>query len=550
MRCARSATSSALLAGPAVLLALALGANCGTLRPQEFGEPQCPVYAESVQPLVLERCSSCHGAPQPAGGYDVSTYEQTVSRQDDGTSRVDPGENDSLFLRAVRGELPGHTALAEDEQARLTDWAERCRASPQEEKFHQNGWMTPTDDQRFHGYVLRHTGYEYGQCTQCHGEDLSGGSVGVACSKCHAAPVTGCNACHGDGASAAPPRGLFGERSTSTVPVGAHRAHLSDGPLHRAMNCTPCHRIPTTAEEEGHYRLDGGADPAPAELQLRASPDGAAAWDRAEASCTNSFCHAPSPGDSNAQLRTPNWTAGSSQAVCGTCHGLPPSTHDPGQTNCGPCHGPGYTQSTVDLDFHANGTVDASGDCGACHAAPRSTSFFDLAGRTDPTQLTVGLHDAHLNASTFRGPVDCAECHPMPTTLFDPNHMDGPPAEVFTAGSLSRADGATPVWDRTAATCSNTYCHGGGQKLSQDPTSSVLRTLNWTQPSSLPGCPSCHGIPPADGTFQHSAPVSSPCSKCHGQAIDAAGDPVITADPTTGIPKSRHLDGNVTGTNP
>jgi predicted CxxxxCH...CXXCH cytochrome family protein len=94
-------------------------------------------------------------------------------------------------------------------------------------------------------------------------------------------------------------------------------------------------------------------------------------------------------------------------------------------------------------------------------------------------------------------------------------------------GALAKAAGASPVWDRTPATCSSAYCHGstrsGGQHSS--PT--------WTLvDGSQATCDSCHGYPPP---IPH--PASTTCAGCHagtvgsGGAIDVAG--------------GQHIDGQV-----
>ncbi len=46
-------------------------------------------------------------------------------------------------------------------------------------------WMQDTTSLEFHGFVAQNTrGFD--DCQQCHGNDFSGGSVGSACTLCHA----------------------------------------------------------------------------------------------------------------------------------------------------------------------------------------------------------------------------------------------------------------------------------------------------------------------------------------------------------------------------
>ncbi len=72
--------------------------------------------------------------------------------------------------------------------------------------------------------------------------------------------------------------------------------------------------------------------------------------------------------DTNARLRAPVWTLGSSQAFCGSCHGTQPSTPaHAGVTfpNCNGCH-PGTVDPNGAIHFdvggttkHMNGVIDA-----------------------------------------------------------------------------------------------------------------------------------------------------------------------------------------------
>src|SRR5512137_2857922 len=61
-----------------------------------------------------------------------------------------------------------------------------------------------------------------------------------------------CTACHGSDGNPAPPRGLGGETATTARAVGAHRLHLSDTAIRRAVPCTECHVVPSTLGSPGH----------------------------------------------------------------------------------------------------------------------------------------------------------------------------------------------------------------------------------------------------------------------------------------------------------
>lgn len=537
MRCVRSAICSALALTASVLV------GCGVARPQDFGEPHCPDFAQAIQPLLEQRCGQCHGASTAAGAYRVDGYLEAVSRTEDGSPRVLAQADGSMLLKAARGELPSHEAIPEEELTKLSDWNLRCRASPAQPIFHELGWSTPTDE-HFHGRELRAAGYSVVGCQKCHGEDLKGGGSGVSCESCHTKGVFSCNTCHGDSGSPAPPKDLEGASSSLRIGVGAHRAHLNDGPLHRAFDCSVCHITPVKADDDGHYRRGEEIDVAEAEVTLRSAEAVTAQWDRSAATCTNAYCHAPNPMDTSGTAKTPVWNAVSGQPfACNTCHGSPPSTHS--YDNCELCHGPGYSQTTVNVDRHVNGTVDFSSltGCSSCHSGPRETPFVDLSGGSDVTQLPVGVHDKHINAKDLRGPIDCIECHPVPASIFSQGHMDNTrPADLFSGPGISTADNAKPVWDRAAGTCTNTYCHGGGEGLLLDTYAGVIRTLSWTDQTLNIACLDCHAFPPRDNQPHHMAPNVGPCVNCHNLSMDG-WQFRSTIDPVTGVKVTKHLNG-------
>ena len=178
------------------------------------------------------------------------------------------------------------------------------------------GWTDPAQ----HGHAANRN---LPDCKTCHGADLAGGSVGVACASCHTGPIAfSCVFCHGTRggltlADAAPPLGTQGETSTTELAVGAHRQHLTDGPLRAALACTDCHTVPTSVLH------------ATGSVEFAWSPGLAAAggtsprFDAVTGTCASTYCHgATLGGGSNTE---PVWTTvDGSQAACGTCHGLPP----------------------------------------------------------------------------------------------------------------------------------------------------------------------------------------------------------------------------------
>jgi predicted CxxxxCH...CXXCH cytochrome family protein len=177
-----------------------------------------------------------------------------------------------------------------------------------------------------------------GSCTGCHGGTLSGGTGASG-----ANPV-----------AAAPPVDTGGSSATSSPGVGAHARHLLGGSIRTAMVCSDCHAVPgDTAHASQPLSLTWSA--------LAGAGGVTPSWNGSSFTCTN-YCHGASL--SGGSSVTPVWTQGSSQAACGTCHGLPPptghhSTHQSEGIGCGSCH-PGYSTTSVDTALHVNGTPDVS----------------------------------------------------------------------------------------------------------------------------------------------------------------------------------------------
>ncbi|HUK88309.1 MAG TPA: CxxxxCH/CxxCH domain-containing protein, partial [Terriglobales bacterium] len=170
---------------------------------------------------------------------------------------------------------------------------------------------------------------------------------------------------------------------------------------------------------------------------------------------------------------------------CQGCHGDPDLSGGKAGVSCQECHS---------FQLPSGGAPT----CVSCHGSAQSPAPpRDLAGNTASSALGVGAHQPHLFGKTvISGAIACSACHLVPTEVGSPGHLEIPlPAEVTFSG-LALADGAAPVWDRNTATCSATYCHGGGAKLSAD-TAAHLQKPVWTGGTAQAFCGACHGIPPS-----------------------------------------------------
>ena len=209
---------------------------------------------------------------------------------------------------------------------------------------------------------------------------------------------------------------------------------------------------------------------------------------------------------------------------------------------CQGCHGDDLAggKANVSCQECHSFQVPAGGtpSCSSCHGSAQSPAPpRDLAGDTSSSALGVGAHQAHLFGKTgISAPIPCATCHPVPTQVDSPGHLDHPLPATVTFSGLATADSAAPVWNGTS--CAGSYCHGGGAKLSGD-TNAALHTPAWTLGTSQAFCGSCHGAPPSIGP--HNGIVFPNCSGCHPRTVDAFGNIIVSGPPDART--SFHING-------
>jgi hypothetical protein len=174
--------------------------------------------------------------------------------------------------------------------------------------------------------------------------------------------------------------------------------------------------------------------------------------------------------------------------ACARCHDAP--VEKGGALPCTTCHE----------------TAFAEDRCTFCHGAgddpapqPRPCDGGELE------RAVTALHATHAAPGREYRAVECAACHPVPSQVSSPGHVDTPRADVIVAGE----------YDRDARACSVPGCHGD-------------RTARWTETSTVQACERCHGDPPATH-------ASDRCWSCHKDAYD--GERVLRA--------AAHLDGTL-----
>jgi predicted CxxxxCH...CXXCH cytochrome family protein len=530
--------------------------GCTKARPLVNDPRACPNWQDQIGSLFQERCSRCHSlsdAGQPEGGYDITSYNLALGTA--GNPVVIAGSISSKLLSVLDpAAATGPHVGMNDVYALARKWVVDCRATflNQANSVHTAGVMDPTQPD-FHGRPVLDSNFDLGLCQKCHGKDLSGGASGVACSACHeGGGAKACGACHGY-----PPAS------------GAHAAHAGGGVLIKQIACSACH--PNQRSSEGHaVAVDGSLRTGPAQVTLsglaavtpaygkRSAPP---AWDPSRHTCSDVYCHGATSTDSAAVTTVPSWDASprSAAQTCTFCHGIPPN--GAGGTRCATCHRSVVDEQTpprlINASLHLNGTVDfadANTPCHTCHGSASSIAPPpDLQGNSDPTSRGVGQHERHLTSPRLgiRGPIQCSECHQVPSDVLSPGHFGAghtPGASanpaVFPAvtgsGALARSQSASPRWQSDSLTCVDVYCHGGGEPLNVDKTVGLLQTPSWVAPDSGACGTACHGIPPAFSGHP-SGITRAGCVSCHAKTIDADGNLVFSS--ASGSQTTTHMNG-------
>lgn len=486
-----------------VVISIAAAGACAHER-DEVAPTPLTTWRDDVAAVVEQRCASagCHAAPAPAAGYDLTSYLGALGTGSDAEANAIAGDSGSLILSKLDG--PAFDDLhipSRDVVTLLRAWVVDSRMAYQRSRIHEPGLLNPADAQ-FHGAELERRGWDFATCANCHGKDFTGGPANASCTTCHAGGPTACATCHQDGPT-----------------TGAHRIHREIARL----DCAECHSKPPSWDAVGHLFQDAGGkvvDPAPAEVTFGATAaltlvaadrKGPPKFDQGV--CTNVYCHGDALHAGGGSTTAPRWDDPAPPGACNRCHGAPPPSH--AQDQCATCH-PASAP-------HVDGVVQVgrTTGCDGCHGTAASPAPpIDLVGNPYTTAIGVGAHQAHLNVpSRLRGPIACATCHRVPSSINEPGHLDTPlPAEVD----------ATLGWNRITATCGTAWCHGPA-------------TPRWTLSGEV-GCGTCHGIPPLNPSHTAGMPLTE-CVTCHARTVDAFGNILVTAGP--GGLTSEHMDGAI-----
>ncbi len=135
---------------------------------------------------------------------------------------------------------------------------------------------------------------------------------------------------------------------------------------------------------------------------------------------------------------------------------------------CQQCHGLQYDggiSGVSCMTCHTN--PDGPENCATCHGVPPPP---DRYGNISNAAIGVGAHVIHFtgNGNYTTHSMTCSMCHPMPTSIYDPNHINttGRAYVVFNDPLAKvKSNGVTPApaYNLSAVTCANTFCHGAWQ---------------------------------------------------------------------------------------
>lgn len=213
---------------------------------------------------------------------------------------------------------------------------------------HKDGMLDP-NSVNFHGKFIASKNWDLAECSQCHSANYSGGLVSASCLTCHTQTngPEACNTCHG----------VFDDPTKIAPNVGAHFAHLYENELGKQVDCNQCHTVPNSFAAAGHIDSQNGAEIAFGSLtKLKTNSPGAysqtstlpeivpnPSYNSSTKTCSNVYCHGYFKNGNT--INAVSFNGGSSAVNCGSCHGNPttgnplPGGSHPVVQNCSFCHG-------------------------------------------------------------------------------------------------------------------------------------------------------------------------------------------------------------------
>jgi len=329
-------------------------------------------WAENIEPT----CASCHGYAGSSATMSGDHSSHLARGLDCGDCHAGVAGNGIIRNRALHtdGAVSVDFAFCPGGECAYDSVTKNCTQSCHSQSvwggaYHPEGWTAPN----MHAYAFERA--EGNACSDCHGSDLAGGSSGVSCDQCHSGGTDAwkrdCTFCHGgsENSSGAPPEGVFGESLRSQQAVGAHTAHVQDGPAHVAYACDTCHPVYSSMSDEGHINQQ--------RVVVFSSLNGNAEYKPETAGCSALYCH----GDGRDNSGTISWTS-ETAADCSGCHGYyekaglsgKHAAHLGYNLKCSACHKDYIDDgnSLLDKSRHIDGNVDVKLSVGQWNETERN----------------------------------------------------------------------------------------------------------------------------------------------------------------------------------
>jgi predicted CxxxxCH...CXXCH cytochrome family protein len=543
------------------------GTYDGTAAPEDgFGDCST-IYCHSTGQSTTDANDSTPTYATPSWGSAASGDCGTCHKVEEGAGLTSGSHGEHLGTTGVSGCSDCHTGAADD-------------ASSYSSSNHFNKLIDVANTYTAGGAP----GNNYGTCSTASCHDDGTGSPAV--SPTWGASVTDCAECHAE------------------IPATAsHQKHVVTTAYSKAV-CGDCHDGTVQGTTAPAQHLDDDLDVYDSAAGDLGYPQDVAKGGTPYDSCSTAYCHSSGQSADGASTtpyvqQTVTW---GDTVACGDCHyvttaaGLTSGSHDEhldftGFAGCSECHtgaadnassynstshvnrlidvantytaggAPGNNYGTCTTNCHGTispqwGTVSGVTDrCTVCHGTDGVNAGppKDTAGNSGTVTSNVsndpevGAHQVHLQSlNNYSNDIACAQCHQVPSAVFDSGHIDSALPVEMTWGSLAttaKSGSLTPAYNFTTNECSTNWCHGGDLNGGSD------TTPIWTDGSYLTGsdfdsdCSQCHGFPPS--TPDHASVTAndgSACNSCHAH-VNNAGDANETNWPPVFNDLSKHING-------
>ncbi len=138
---------------PAAAIVSALALSC-CLSSALRAEDDATFFTKTVQPILTDRCISCHGASKQKGHLRLDSREAVLKGGKNGAAAVSAKPDESLMIKAIRYQdddlkmPPKGKQLSEVETKALVDWVTRGMPWPDGAKI---GDASGTSDKKDQG---------------------------------------------------------------------------------------------------------------------------------------------------------------------------------------------------------------------------------------------------------------------------------------------------------------------------------------------------------------------------------------------------------------